>query len=157
MTCELVQRAIVAGEPADAGHLAACSACQAFEAAHRAALDLAAIEPRRAHRVRRAPVMARGALLLALVTASALVVGRRSERTEEPAVALPTTWARGETELTVEAIDHAQEWAALVQLHEGLAADLHRDLSITDHTYSSFGALSQWLAPTSLTVTALED
>ncbi len=174
--CDATQRAILSDEaaspepPASRGaepdHLASCAACRDFASAHRAATGLASIEPRRAMRPRRAAVLLRAFALLVVVTGLG-AVSSTSRTPVGPSAEVPSTPARLETELRVATIDqpdsrsarpdHDREWEAFVALHQGLSTDLHRELSVTDHTYSSFGALSQWLAPTAVTVTALED
>lgn len=153
MTCEDAQLAIGADELNDetSVHLATCSSCSGFARDHLAAKAARHLEPRLRTRLRRRVVLFRGVtVLLAVVGVSTFAVLRPAVVLEAPVIAEPTPAPRVETELAVAApVDHDREWSALVSLSQQLEHDLHRDVTTSDATYAAFGALPQWLAPSS--------
>jgi hypothetical protein len=148
MTCDDVQHRRLEGRPApgDDGHLAGCAACRELASAHQTALGLRALEPKARTRVRKAAVVTRAALVLAVV-AGVLTASALRPRREEP-VARPTVPPPQETAL------HDEEWAAFVAFTRGLEQDLSRDVVTADPLVPSHGALSAWVAPAS-TVSSL--
>lgn len=148
-TCELHQLAMLDGT-ADLAHPTSCDACREFSSAHHAATALASRQPLRTTRPRTRAIIVRGVTLAIAVVV--LVTGLFTRDPRE----VPLQPLAAETELRVAPSDEAAEWTNLAGLAGGLQGDLHRDLSATDSTYTSFGALSQWVAPSS-TLTALEN
>lgn len=153
MTCDDVQHAVSADETTSetAAHLQTCATCDGFSRDHLAAKAARHLEPRLRTRLRRRVVLFRGlTVLLAVVGVSAFAVLRPSSVSDQPVIAEPTPAPRVETELVVAApADHDREWNAFVSLSQQLEHDLHRDVSTSDATYAAFGALPQWLAPSS--------
>ncbi len=153
MTCDDAQLAIGADElnAETSAHLATCATCSGFVRDHLAAKAARHLEPRLRTRLRRRVVLFRGiTVLLAVAGVSTFAVLRPAPVLDEPVIAEPTPAPRVETELVVVApADHDREWNALVSLSQQLERDLHRDVSTSDATYAAFGALPQWLAPSS--------
>ena len=151
MTCDDVQHAVSADEPTleTAAHLKTCATCDGFASDHLAAKAARHLEPRLRTRLRRRVVLFRGlTVLLAVVGVSGFAVLRPAPAVNEPVIAEPTPALRVETELVASA-DHDREWSAFVSLSQQLEHDLHRDVTTSDATYAAFGALPQWLAPSS--------
>ena len=153
MTCDDVQRAVGADELSaeTSAHLTTCSTCSGFAGDHLAAKAARHLEPRLRTRLRRRVVLFRGlTVLLAVVGVSAFAVLRPTPVVSEPVIARPADAPRAESELVVVTpVDHDREWNALVSLSQHLEHDLHRDVATSDATYAAFGALPQWLAPSS--------
>lgn len=153
MTCDDVQLAVSADETTaeTSAHLKTCATCDGFSRDHLAAKAARHLEPRLRTRLRRRLVLFRGlTVLLAVVGVSAFGVLRPTPVAHEPVIAAPTAPPRVETELVVAApADHDREWNAFVSLSQQLEHDLHRDVTTSDATYAAFGALPQWLAPSS--------
>lgn len=151
MTCDDVQHAVSADETTSetAAHLQTCATCDGFSRDHLAAKAARHLEPRLRTRLRRRVVLFRGlTVLLAVVGVSAFAVLRPV--VHEPVIASPAPFPRVETELVVAApADHDREWNAFVSLSQQLEHDLHRDVTTSDAAYAAFGALPQWLAPSS--------
>lgn len=152
-TCDLTQQAMLDGTHDAHGHLATCPSCRDFEAGHRSARGLAAITPVAGSRPRKRQILARGVLLVSTVVGLfALNAAREVDRFDAPLPALAS-----ETALRADSLaDPHHEWARLVNLAHDVSSELHRDVATTDPTYTSFGALSQWVAPSSR-LTALEN
>lgn len=151
MTCDDVQLAVSADETTSetSAHLETCVTCSGFASDHLAAKAARHLEPRLRTRLRRRVVLFRGlTVLLAVVGVSAFAVLRPTPVLDEPLIATPAP--RVETELVVAApAEHDREWNAFVSLSQQLEHDLHRDVTTSDATYAAFGALPQWLAPSS--------
>jgi hypothetical protein len=146
MTCDDVQHRLLEGRPApgDDGHLAGCAACRELASSHQTALGLRALEPKARTRVRKAAVVTRAALVLAVV-AGVFTVSVLRPRSDGPVARVPATEV---------IITHDEEWAAFVAFTRGLEQDLSRDVVTADPLIPSHGALSAWVAPAS-TVSSL--
>lgn len=153
MTCDDVQHAVSADEPTSetAAHLKTCATCDGFASDHLAAKAARHLEPRLRTRLRRRVVLFRGlTVLLAVAGVSGFAVLRPAPAVNEPVIAAPTPPLRVETELVASVpADHDREWSAFVSLSQQLEHDLHRDVTTSDATYAAFGALPEWLAPSS--------
>lgn len=149
MSCDDVQRALVGEDatPAMLEHAKTCAACRDF----RRATERPHLEPQLPTRVRRQAVVARAALVAAVLLAGVVTVGLW--RTDPPPIAVVEPGpAAGplETRLVVATVtDEEREWHALVSLTHQLDAQLHRDVTTNDAAYAPFGALASWVAPSS--------
>jgi len=153
VSCDDVQQALVGDDatPAMLDHVTTCVECQRFQ---RLATQRH-LGPQLPTRVRRQAVVVRAAVLVALVLAGVVTVALTRTAPSPVAIVEPVVAPRPpETQLVV--IDEAREWQALASLSHELDAQLHRDVTISDATYTPFGALPSWVAPSS-TLTSLEN
>ena len=152
--CERSSQVILDDSPAGGleQHLIGCAACRQLAKAHRSALALRGVAPV-ARSVSRARVLRRaGALALVLVAAGVVVASRQVAPVPGVGEVVDSGALAIEGRLVVAPPGEAgeAEWNALIALHDAVALETRRDLRVNDSTYTPFGALPAWVAPTSL-------